>query len=110
MVQETVMNREFHWVFGPLAFAIAFAFIAPVFAGEAVKNVALTNDARSGIALRSTIVSGDAAAESSALSDYIATGAPVRLSPLAGNDSIAWDNANSIHAWQRPAKIRFALH
>jgi hypothetical protein len=94
------MMKEINWVLGPLAFAIAFALIAPVFAAPAAKAVALTSTS---LRTHSRIDDGEAAADPDSA---IATHAPARLSPLAGNDNIAWQSANSIHV-QKVRRIKF---
>ncbi|HEV2561244.1 MAG TPA: hypothetical protein VGT78_03805 [Rhizomicrobium sp.] len=95
------MTREINWVLGPLAVAVAFIFIAPAFAAPADKTVALTNTSSR---LHSTIDSGEAAEIVDP--DSVATRAPARLSPLAGNDDIAWQSANSIHV-PKVQRIKF---
>jgi len=96
------MTREINWVLGPLALAIAFIFIAPAFAAPAAKTLALTNTTAR---LHSSIDTGEAA-EIADPDNVIATRAPARLSPLAGNDDIAWQSANSIHV-QKVPRIKF---
>jgi hypothetical protein len=95
------MYRKSRRLLGHIAFAGVFALLPPAIAAGA--NMAMTADISSDNSLRPSIVSNEVVAMGAVHADdpVIATHAPVRLSPLAGNDTVAWDSANSVRVWHR---------
>lgn len=95
------MYRKNRRLLGQIAFAGVLALMPPAIA--AGTNMAMTADISSDNNLRPSIVSNEVVAMGAAHRDnsVIATHAPVRLSPLAGNDTVAWDSVSSVRVWHR---------
>ena len=99
--REKTMRRKLRGLPRYVVFAGAISLALPAIAAGA--NIGMTADLSSDNIIKPSIVSNEVIAMGAAhpSDSVVVTHAPVRLSPLAGNDTVAWDSVHSVRVWHR---------